>query len=402
MLNFINRNLIILFICQLSFVSGTVILVTIGGLVGTTLAPDPSIGTLPVALMVVGTALATIPASLTMQRIGRRKGFLLATMIAISGALCILLALQQASFLLFCLGAMLVGSSLGFSQQFRFAAAESVELNHVSYAVSFILVGSIVGAILGPGLVSYAASQSGANPYALAFQGAIGLYLLAAAVLLGLRGLEAVNPDDKPQSGQIRSVTALFRQPIFYTAVLAGVVGQGVMTYVMTATPISMNLSDGYSLEQTASVIRAHVVAMYLPSLVTPFLISLIGLRRVMVLGVLAFVVTLVVGLAGKHYLHYWYAMVLLGVGWNFLFVGGTTLLVKAYEPHERFKGQAVNDFSVFSMSALASLCAGTVLHNFGWNIVLVSAVPALIIMLIAITLWWQSERVKTIQQGDV
>ena len=188
--------------------------------------------------------------------------------------------------------------------------------------------------------------------------------------------------DDQP-----RPLSDVIRQPAFATAVLAGMVGQGVMTYVMTATPISMNVADGHSLTDTAEVIRAHVVAMYLPSLVTPFFIARLGLRRVMGVGVVCMVATVAIGLAGKHLLHYWFALVLLGVGWNFLFVAGTTMLTQTYRPSERFKAQATNDFSVFGASAAASLLAGTVLHVLGWNLLLMSAVPALLLMAVAIVM---------------
>ncbi|MEM7099168.1 MAG: MFS transporter [Pseudomonadota bacterium] len=392
MLSFINRNLAILFVCQLVFVSGTVILVTVGGLVGYELAPDPALGTLPVALMVVGTACATIPASLTMQRLGRRSGFLIATGIATLGASGAVFALSVNNFVLFCMGTSLVGASLGFSQQFRFAAAESVTPDKVSFAVSFILLGSIVGAIVGPGLVTYAADIGAENPYRLAFQGAIALYALAAIVLIGLRPIASTTDEVDSIVQAPRSVLEIIRGPKLLTAVLAGVVGQGVMTYVMTATPISMNVSDGYSLQETSAVIRAHVIAMYLPSLVTPFLIERFGVGKVMVVGVVTFLATLAIGLAGKHYLHYWFAMVMLGVGWNFLFVGGTTLLVQAYRANERFKSQALNDFSVFTMSALASLLAGTILHQLGWNMVLLSTVPLLVVMLVMVGYWRKSE----------
>lgn len=392
MLDFLNRNLLILFVCQLVFVSGTVILVTVGGLVGYQLAPDPSIGTLPVALMVVGTACATIPAAMTMQRFGRRIGFWLATLIAACGAGCAVWALGQHSFVLFCVGTTMVGSSLGFSQQFRFAAAESVELQHVSYAVSFILLGSIVGAIVGPGLVTYAAQAQPDNPYQLAFQAAIGLYAVAAVVLIGLQGLQPqADTADQPVV-PARPVLAILSGPKLLTAVMAGVVGQGVMTYIMTATPISMNLSEGFSLQETSAVIRAHVIAMYLPSLITPFVIERIGVARVMVMGVIVFLVTVAIGLAGHHYLHYWGSMVLLGVGWNFLFVGGTTLLVQAYRENERFKSQAINDFSVFTMSALASLLAGTILHQLGWSMVLISTLPMLVVMMVMVGIWRRAE----------
>jgi MFS family permease len=387
-LSFINRNLLLLFGCQMVFVSGSVLLVTIGGIVGYELAPDPSFATLPVALMVIGTATATVPAAMVMQRVGRQYGFILATVIASGGAWLATVALGAGDFWLFCAATGSVGASLGFSQQFRFAAAESVQPHQISHAVSFILLGSIAGAFLGPALVSYSASISVEEPYGLAFKLLVGLYVFAAALLFGLRMPEIPKASTAEQSAST-GLAGLLTRPMFVVAVLAGVVGQGVMTYVMTATPISMNVENGFSIQTTSEVIRAHVIAMYLPSLITPWLITHLGLPRMMMMGVFALGVTVAIGMAGHHLMHYWFAMVLLGIGWNFLFVAGTSLLVQSYQPQERFRAQAFNDFSVFGASALASLLAGTVLYELGWLTLLLSAVPALVVMAAALV-WLQ------------
>lgn len=383
MLQSINRNLVILFLCQMVFTSGTILLVTVGGIVGYGLAPDPAWATLPVALMVVGTASMAIPAAMLMQRIGRRLGFISGAILGGSGAGIIVFALETSSFTLFCLAAAMIGGSISFSQQFRFAGAESVPLDRTSFAVSFILLGSIVGAIMSPELVQYSATNNPDEPYQLAFAFIIGLYVFAILIMSLLRSTSSIEEAQDEEAP--RPLMELTRQSKFYVAVIAGMVGQGVMTYIMTATPISMNIADGFSLQETSEVIRAHVIAMYLPSLVTPLIIARFGLTKVLSMGLLATSLTVVIGLAGHELLHYWFALILLGVGWNFLFVGGTTLLVQAYRSSERFKSQAFNDFSVFTTSALASLLSGTVLYSFGWTSLLLSAVPALIIMALAI-----------------
>lgn len=385
MLDFINRNLLLLFGAQMVFVSGNILLVTVGGIVGYQLTPDPGLATLPVALMVIGTALATVPAALIMQKFGRKAGFVLATAIAAGGAWLATIALAAESFWLFCAATGCVGSSLGFSQQFRFAAAESVAAERVSYAVSFMLLGSIAGAFLGPAVVSFSADADPNHPYQQAFQVAIALYFFAAVLLAAFRDQPQIQAQ-AAERGPVEGVS-LFRRPAFVTAVMAGVLGQGVMTYVMTATPISMNVESGFSLQITSEVVRAHVIAMYLPSLFTPWLIARLGLSRMMFLGVVILGVTIGIGLIGQHLMHYWFCMVLLGVGWNFLFVAGTTLLVQTYRAEERFRAQAINDFSVFGASAVASLLAGTVLFQMGWTPLMLSVVPALLIMLA--TLAW-------------
>lgn len=388
----LNRNLLLLFGCQTMFVSGTVVQVTVGGIIGHRLAPDPTLATLPVALMVVGTAVATIPAALTMQAIGRRYGFMIGAGIALLGAYLVTVALSVDNFVLFSTGTFLMGSSLGFSQQFRFAAAESVSAEAVSYAISFLLMASILGALAAPEIIAFSSRSGGKTVYGTAFQVVMCLYVIAALLMLGLK-FGAVT--QASAASRRHSITDFLTRPKFVTAVLAGMIGQGVMVYVMTATPLNMNVSMGFSIEDTSSVVRAHVIAMYLPSLLTPWLIGRIGLGRTMLLGTVCLAVTLSIGLAGHQYLHFWGSMVLLGIGWNFLFVSGTTMLTQTYSDEERFKAQATNDFAVFSTSATASLLAGTLLHAVGWSWVLISAVPALLAMLIALV--WLSRTQKLV-----
>jgi MFS family permease len=365
------------------FVSGTVLMVTIGGIVGSELAPIPVLVTLPMSLMVVGTALATIPASMIMQRFGRRAGFMGAAVVALCGAQLGVWSLNNTEFVAFCLAAALIGSSLGFSQQFRFAAAESVPMERVGQAVSFILVGSIGGALLGPELASQSPQWTPDQPFRGALMAASACYVIAALVLAGFRETEV---RVEAGGGEIsRSLLAIVALPVVTAAILGGVIGQGVMTFVMTATPVSMHVVDGHSLADTAAVIRAHVMAMYLPSLISASLIGWLGVQRVMLLGVVALAATVGVGLLGHEFLHYWGALVALGIGWNFLFVGGTTMLVGAYRSSERFRVQALNDFSVFGMSALASLLGGAMLLQLGWNLVLLASLAPLVIMVIAL-----------------
>ncbi len=374
-----NRNLLIFILCQCVATAGTVLVVTIGGIVGVALAPDPALATVPMSIMVVGTALTTVPAALLMRRVGRRLGFALAAAGGAAAALLGALALIAQSFLLFCLCTILIGAKVAFSQQYRFAAAESVIPARAGSAVSMVLLGAVGGALLGPALATRASSWVAATPFLGSFLVLAGLFTAAAAALLLIR--EPEMPADASVDQERAPLTAMVTRPTFVVAVLAGVVGQGVMTFVMTATPISMHVVDGFSLSETAGVVRAHVLAMYLPSLVSAVLIARLGIPRMMALGVAVLGATLATALQGHEYLHYWVALALLGVGWNFLFVGGTSLLVQSYRPAERFAAQAVNDFSVFGVAALGSLLAGSVVHVAGWESVLWASLPPLVLM---------------------
>ncbi|MFP6816608.1 MAG: MFS transporter, partial [Pseudomonadales bacterium] len=207
----------------------------------------------------------------------------------------------------------------------------------------------------------------------------------AGALLLCMSKVTAAEDDAANAQAPTRPMRAIVTEPLFIVAVFAAVVGYGVMTFIMTATPLSMHVVDGHGIEETAEVIRAHVIAMYLPSLVSGPLISRFGSQRMMTAGVLAMLATLIVGFSGQAVMHYWWALVLLGFGWNFLFVGGTTLLVQTCRPSERFKAQAVNEFSVFGISAVGSLLAGTIMVQLGWSAVLVGALPLLIVMLLVL-----------------
>ncbi len=384
-MKYLNRNLVVLFLAQLAFGTGSVVIVTLGGIVGAELSASKALATLPVSLFVVGTALATIPAALLMQRIGRKLGFAASAALGLVGAWIGSSAVATGSFEWLCVAAVLIGMTLAFGQQFRFAATESVVDEGAAYAVAFVLLGSIGGAFAGAMLVANAQTITPGLPYSGAFQGLAVLYVAAGVLLLTFTNSPELAPG--VVTAPARPLLAVVRQPLFILAVSGGVIGQGVMTYLMTATPISMHVVDGYSLSQTSGVIRAHVIAMFLPSLATAPLISLFGPRRLMLAGVGAMSLTLILGFAGQQVMHYWWALVLLGVGWNFLFIGGTTLLVRNYQPAERFKAQAFNDFSVFGASAIASLLAGTLMFQLGWQAVLVSALPLLGIMVLLL-LW--------------
>ncbi len=377
------RNLLILVTCQLISATGSIVMVTLGGIIGSTLASNKAFATLPMSMMVVAIAVTTIPATMLMRRIGRRKGFALSSVSAALAVIVAVVALRQSSFLLFVIATMLFGINMAFTQQYRYAAAESVASKYVPRAVSFVLLGAIGGAFVGPELATRGQYWIVSIPYAGSMLALGALYVVQSMLFLALQS--AREPTEHEAQRSKRALGDIVRQPLFIVAVLGGTVGYGLMTLIMTATPLSMHINDGFSLEQTSAVIRAHVLGMYVPSLAAGFLIEKIGVTRLMFAGAIGLLAAVIIGLQGHAMLHYWWALVLLGVGWNFLYVGGTTLLTYTYSLEERFHAQAVNEFLVFGMSATASLLAGTVMHFFGWTTLMLVPIPILVVICLAL-----------------
>ena len=367
--------------------TGTVAVVTIGGIVGRALTGNPALATLPISLLIVGTALCTVLASWTMARLGRARGFALGAGAGALGSGLAIAAIATQSFVLFCAATVMVGCAAAFSQQYRFAAMESVSQAAGPKAVSVVLVGSMLGAVLGPGLVARGESWMPNIQFGGAFAVIAGFFLLATGALMALRPTSHAAGGDRFE--EARPLRTIARGRLFIAAVMGAAIGQGVMSFVMTAAPLAMHVVDQYSLEATANIIQAHVLAMYLPSLVSGYLVTRFGTGRIMVAGTALLGATLVAGLAGRHVLHYGAAMVLLGFGWNFLYVGGTALLARTHRPNERFRVQALNDFTIFGIAAVASLSAGVVMQALGWDAVLYASLAPIVLALVAI--FWAS-----------
>jgi hypothetical protein len=269
---------------------------------------------------------------------------------------------------------------MAFTQQYRYAAAESVEPRFVPRAISLVLVGAIGGAVLGPELVKYGQYAIPTIQYAGTLVSLSVLFLVQSALFLTLGPLHGEGDESVVQTQ--RSLGVIVRQPVFIVAVLGGTVAYGVMTFIMTATPLSMHIKDGFSLEDTSQIIRSHVIAMYAPSLISGYLMERLGIVRMMTIGGFGLVGACIIGMQGQSMMHYWYTLVLLGVGWNFLYVGGTTMLTLTYSMSERFRAQAVNEFSVFGTSALGSLLAGTIMYVYGWHTLVLVPLPLLVVIL--------------------
>jgi predicted MFS family arabinose efflux permease len=288
----------------------------------------------------------------------------------------------QGSFLTFCAASLLMGSSGAFIQQYRFGAAESVPPAKSGQAVSYVLLGGIAAGFLGPEIAERTGDLLPGGEFSASF-------LIMAAIMLGvillLSFLGEIKTEEKTDDLPGRPSRQVVLQPTFLIALSAGVIAFGVMSFIMTATPVEMHTIMGYSLSETAWVIQSHIIAMFVPSLFTGFLLSRLGLRRVMLIGVLCLTACVGLGIASRSLLMYWGALVLLGIGWNFLYVGATLLLTQSYQPSERFRAQAVNDFTIFGIQAITSLSAGTVLFQSNWDTLLLLNLPALAAMLVLI-----------------
>ena len=388
-----SRNLIILFFCQLISSTGQLVVVTLGGIIGSNLTDNQSIATLPVSLMVVVTALSAIPATVLMRKIGRKYGSSIASISASVAILIAVYALHTHSFYLFVISAAMFGINTAFSQQYRYAAAESVDQKFVGRSISLILLGAIGGAMLGPELVTRGQFLIEGIQYGGTLISISVLFVLQSLLLILLGPFRM--KDDETTNKPTRPLVEIVKQRTFIMAMCGATVAYGSMTFIMTATPLSMHVIDGFSIEATANVIRSHVLAMYIPSLVSGFLIEKFGLNKVMACGVIGLLGATVAGLTGQTIFTYWLALVLLGIGWNFLYVGGTTMLTYTYEPNERFKAQGINEFCVFGMSALGSLLAGTIMYLYGWYTLVLIPIPFLI--MVAVGLKVTNKEVKSL-----
>ncbi|MCG8432820.1 MAG: MFS transporter [Gammaproteobacteria bacterium] len=381
-----NRNIKVLAIAQALGLSVSPLVTLVGGIVGTAIAPNPAWATLPVSTTIIGLALFSAPAALLMKKWGRRRGSIGAALFACGAALLAAYTVYAASFFWFCFATFLLGFNMAFVQQYRFAAAESVDSSHVSRAVSFVLLGSIVAAFLGPEIAKRSHLLFSEHAFAGAFLILAGIMLLCALVLTRFQEIQR---EEDTVIGESRPLKEIMCQPNFIVASASAAIGYGVMSFIMTATPISMHVMDGFSLADTAFVIQSHIAAMYLPSLFSGFLIHRFGIARILTAGIILTGMCVAIAYLGRDFAHYWTALVFLGVGWNFLYVGGTSLLTQSYTSAERFKGQAANDFIVFSMMAVATMSSGYVIHHAGWQAITIFGLFPLL-FLAAVLIMWQ------------
>ncbi len=365
-----------------------------GGIIGLELAPKAGWATLPLALMITGVALTTLPMGVAIGKWGRKTVIVAGALVAVLGGCLAAVAVASKQFWLLCLASMVLGASMAVVQQYRFAVMEWVDSSRRAEAVSRVLLGGLVAAFLGPELATF-----GKDLFATDY---VGSFVLLAAVnavaAIGLLGLHSTPPKSKTLQDSSASIGQLFRQRDLLCAVLAGSIGYAVMSFIMTATPLHMHGNVGHSLEHTKWVIQSHIFAMFAPSLFSGWLIRKLGLSVMMLLGIAAFVGSAVFSLSGDQIHQFWVSLILLGVGWNFLFVSATALLPTTCTPEQAPRVQSLNDFIIFGSQAVASLSAGWILHSFGWQTQLLLCAPLMIVLLITIGRWQAGLRATQVQ----
>ena len=369
----------------------TPMMLLVGSLLGAELAPSADWATLPIALMVIGTATGIVPATRAMQRFGRKKALWLFMLLSLITCLIIAQSLVIGSFILLCCCAGLIGLTNAALQQMRFAAMECVGHEQAVTATSVIMLGGVVAAIVGPEL-----AVLGRHITAVEYQGSF--WLVACSVVSAMLLLSLFTPGPRQQTtiaGSSRPVTELLKNPAFCLAVASAAVGYVVMTFIMTGTPISMHNHYSHSLEDTKWVIQSHIAAMFLPSLITPWLFRLFTIKGMMIIGLLCYAGTITIGLFDTTVMGFWWQLVVLGIGWNFLFVAGTALLPGTYLEGEQFKAQAFNDSAVFSIQALASLSAGWAISSTSWQTILLLCLLPMTFMVIMLV--WSTVAKKAV-----
>ena len=374
-------NVGLLAACQAMLMTNNATLIAVNGLAGLALAPSATLATLPVTCWVVGGAIATMQASKYMKKVGRRAGLIRGASVGIAGAAICAAAIWQASFWLLCFGALVWGTYNAFGQYYRFVAAEVAAPDFRATAVSLVLAGGLVGGIVGPTLSRYTVDLVGPK-----FAGAyLALIVFALATMAVLSRIRIPEPTAAEQAASGRPLSEIARQPKYIVAVMAGAISYGVMNFLMTSTPIAMGVC-GHPYGDAAFVISSHVIGMFAPSFVTGGLIRRLGTIPVMLAGAALNVVSIAIALAGVAVANFWWSLVLLGVGWNFLYIGATTLLTETYRPEERAKAQGANETAIFVMMALSSFSSGMIVTNAGWEKVNYAATPLIAVVIVALT----------------
>ena len=389
-MNSTRRNVGLLAACQAMLFTNNATLIAINGLAGLALAPYAGLATLPVTFWVLGGALGTMPASFHMKRVGRKRGLTWGTLWGVVGALLAAGAIWLQSFWLLCFATLVWGVYNAYGQYYRFAAADVSRPDFRATAISLVLAGGLVGGLIGPSLSRWTVELAGPR-----FMGAyLALIAFAVATMVLLRFIRIPEPTPTERAAPGRPLGEIVAQPKFIVAVLSGAIGYGVMNFLMTSTPIAMR-ACGLPYGDAAFVISWHVVGMFAPSFFTGGLIRRLGVLPVMFIGALLNFAAIGIALSGLAVAQFWWAMVVLGVGWNFLYIGGTTLLTETYRPEERAKAQGANDQAIFIMMVISSFTSGMTVTAAGWERVNLLALPMVAVVAVALAWFGLHERAR-------
>ena len=365
------RNVVLLASCQALLLTNAVTLIAVGSLAGYNIVDNKALATLPLTTYVLGGATGAIPASMWMKRVGRRNGFLTGGALGLIGATLSTLAMYSAAFWLLCVGTFFFGIYNAFGQYYRFAAADAAATGFKAKAISYVLAGGLVGGIVGPELSKH--TRDLAVPQFAASYASLFVLCLAAMAIVSFLRIPAAH--DTVTHEPARPLREIASQPVFLVAVFVAALGYAVMNLLMTATPLAMGFC-GHPYSAAANVIAAHVIGMFAPSFFTGSLIQRFGVLRVILAGVAIMLVCIGVALSGQEIVNFWWALVLLGIGWNFMYLGGTTLLTESYRHSEKAKAQAANEFTIFGVQALSSFASGVLVNTRGWDVLNYAALP--------------------------
>lgn len=389
------RNIALLSGAQAIAGSSQGMVMAVGALAGASLSVDPSLATIPTTVMIIGVALMAGPAAIILHRLGRTRGFVLGSSIAVTGGLIAALGLYLHSFVLFSAAMLLIGAAGAFGQQYRFAVADSVPQDLKPRAISWVMFGGVLAGFLGPRLANMTSEVIDGAPFAGSFIALAGLALIAVCILAFTR---LPRGEAKKQSGETgRPLRELIRNPDIFIPVLTGMASYALMTFVMVAAPLAMVFICGHSTGEAANAIQWHIVAMFAPSFITGSIISRIGSHFTVGIGLLLILSSAAVALSGTTTLHFDIGLVLLGIGWNFGFIGSTVMLTRGYRPEEGAKVQALNEQLVFGTMALASIGAGVLLNLFGWEAINLMVMP--IVAAVLLLLAWADLRGRRLGQ---
>ena len=367
------RNVYLLSASQAIIGSQQALIMAAGALIGATMAPDPRLATVPTTAALVGLALAAGPAVALVHRLGRRPAFMIGAVVSVVTGLLATLGILLANFWLFSIALLLGGAAAAVGQQYRFAAADSVPTEQKGRAISYVLAGGVVAGFSGPALSYLGRTAIPGADYAGSFLAMSGVALLGVAVLSQTR-LPGASTHARASGG--RSYLTIIRSPDVFVPIIAGMASYGLMTFLMVAAPLAMVFFCGHSNDDATFAIQWHIVAMFAPSFITGSIIARIGARMTAGIGLTLTLGCALVALNGVTTWHFDLALILLGVGWNFGFIGATALLAQGYRPEDAIKAQVMNEQLVFGVMAIASVGSGVMLQTLGWQALNVLAIP--------------------------